>query len=830
MPQPRVPTRTTPAPARASRPGPLFSGLDVRLALRMLVKHPALTLVGGLGIALGTAISVGFFSVMVSMAYTSLPLDEGDRVVALENRDVVINNEERRALHDFVEWRQELTSIDDFGAFRTVGRNLAMGEGPPDAVRVAEMTASGFRAARVPPLLGRYLVDEDERDGAARVVVIGHEVWQNTFMGDAAVVGRDVRLDGVVHTIVGVMPEDFAFPHNNELWTPLRANPNDYERRAGPAIFMFGRLADGVTMQEAQAELDAIGQRAAVELPETHATLRPMVMPYVHSLVDIQGISLWELAQYQVMVSMLLLVIALNVGVLVYARTAMRHGEITVRSALGASRRRIVLQLFIEALVLSALAAAAGLAVAQYGVRFGYDVMYGSDGAPFWEDYGLRPTTVVYTLLLALLAAVIAGVLPALQATGRRLRSGLGSLGAGTTPRLGRVWTGLIVSQVAIAVALLPAAMNIGWRAIAEATTRPLFPVEEFLSASVSSDPENTSGGSAIPIDEIMRRLEAEPNVAAVTYRAHLPGHNLVQVEGDGAGSASADVHRVFSSGALPGWLDVYDARLLAGRDFTRADVTGDTRAVMVNDAFVRGVLGGADALGRRIRFVDPAGDAAGEETSVPWLEIVGVAQDLTVNRTDPAMVRPAVMHPVAATRGEDGTLVVRVRGTAPAAFAPRLRTIVAAVDPSLRLGVRTVAEEQRELRRMIRGTGAIFVLILLSVFLLSAAGIYALMSFTVTQRRREIGIRAALGAQPRRVLRTVFARAAGQVALGLVAGVVVATLLELATDGGLMDGRGAVILPVLVVVMTVVGLLAALGPARRGLRIEPTEALRGDG
>src|SRR5690606_27545169 len=152
-----------------------------------------------------------FFSVMVSMAYTSLPLDEGDRVVALENRDVVINNEERRALHDFVEWRQELTSIDDFGAFRTVGRNLAMGEGPPDAVRVAEMTASGFRAARVPPLLGRYLVDEDERDGAARVVVIGHEVWQNTFMGDAAVVGRDVRLDGVVHTIVGVMPEDFAF-------------------------------------------------------------------------------------------------------------------------------------------------------------------------------------------------------------------------------------------------------------------------------------------------------------------------------------------------------------------------------------------------------------------------------------------------------------------------------------------------------------------------------------------------------------------------------------------------------------------------------------------
>ncbi|HEV2074835.1 MAG TPA: ABC transporter permease, partial [Thermoleophilaceae bacterium] len=519
----------------------------------------------------------------------------------------------------FMTWREELETVQDLGAFRTVERNLIPGEGPPEPVQVAEMSAAGFRLARVPPLLGRYLLEEDERPGASPVVVIGYDAWQNRFEGDPAIVGRDVRLGGTLHAVVGVMPEGFAFPENHRFWTPLRADPAAYERREGPAIFIFGRLAPGVTMEQAQAELEAIGRRTAAAFPETHAQLRPMVMPYTHSLTDIQGISLWEVAQMQLMMSLLLLVVALNVAVLVYARTATRQGEIAVRSALGASRGRIMRQLFAEALVLSLVAAAAGLALAQVGIRLGTRIMEMEMevGVPFWMDYGLRPVTVLYTVGLAVLAAIIVGVLPALQATGRRLQSDLRQLGGGTGMRLGKTWTALIVAQIAIAVALLPAAAAMGWDEIQKAATRPTYPAEEFLAASLTPETGGTAevgAQAASPegaprfgerLAELMRRLEAEPEVAGVTFRASLPGRGgRVQIEGVPAPPESPSGHLVSSFGVHPSFFEVFGARVLTGRPLETGDLGEEATAVIVNQAFMRQLLGGGNALGRRIRHV----------------------------------------------------------------------------------------------------------------------------------------------------------------------------------------------------------------------------------
>ncbi|HEV2735824.1 MAG TPA: ABC transporter permease, partial [Longimicrobiaceae bacterium] len=737
-----------------------ISWLDVKLAVRMLVKHPGLTLVGGLGLAVGVAISAGFFSAMAALEYPVLPLDEGDRIVALENRDAAVNDEERRSLHDFVAWRGELRSVRDLGAFRLVDRNLVTGEGPPEPVQVAEMTAAGFRVARVPPLLGRWLVEEDERGGAPPVVVIGHDVWRDRFMADPAVLGRDVRLGGAVHTVVGVMPEGFAFPMSQSWWTPLRADPSGHGRREGPEIFVFGRLAPGATMQEAQAELATIGRRTAAAFPETHARLRPVVLPYTRSLTDMQGgAEFWELARMQLLTSLLLVVVALNVAVLVYARTAMRQTEIAVRSALGASRRRIVGQLFVEALVLSLGAAAAGFALAQYAVRLGLDLFYVSemDAArpPFWLDYGLRPSAILFTLGLAVLAAVIVGVLPALQVTGR-LRTRLSELGGGTGLRLGRRWTALIVAQVAVSVAVLPATVSLGWSAIRSAATRPTFPAERFLTTRVERDQEALpagagavgGGGTARSGDrlaELMGRLEAEPAVAGVTYQAHLPGRGgQVEVEGVPAPAESPSGHSVGSAGVHPGYFDVFGARLLTGRRFESRDLGEEATAVVVSQAFVRRVLGGEDALGRRIRHVVPgqAAGSGGAET-VRWYEVVGVVEDLEANPVDPEMVTPRVYYPVAPGRVQAVTLAVRLRGSTPPDFTSRLRGIAAAVDPSLRLGaVASLGGGDLVDRVSSRGVGVLVVLVLLSVFLLSAAGIYALMSFAVTQRRKEIGIR----------------------------------------------------------------------------------------
>lgn len=827
------------------------SRLDLRLGFRMLAKYPGLTVVGGLGMAVAIAIGAGFFAFLHSHLYPRIPLEEGERIIALENWDVQANNEERQAVHDFVAWRDGLKSVTDIAAFRDVQHNLITGEGPSDLVHVAEMTAAGFRVARVPPLLGRYLVEDDEREGAPRVVVIGHDVWQNRFQGDTAIVGRVVRFGTTAHTVVGVMPRGFAFPRDHRFWTPMRVDPAKYERGRGPELFIFGRLVPGFTIDDAQAELSAIGRRTAAAFPKTHERLRPQALPYTYPLLDIQDPGgMWQFTLMQVMVSLLLVVIALNVAVLVYARTATRRGEIAVRMALGASRRRIVAQLFVEALVLTAGAAAVGLPLAQFGLRQGNLIMEQEVGVPFWTDYGLRPATVLYVVGLAVLAAVIVGVLPGLQSTGRQLQADLRQLGGGTGMRLGKTWTALVVAQVAIAVAALPSAASMGWDFVRGAMTKPLFPAEQFLVAAVGL-PESevpTAADTAAHqremvarfgahLTELMRRVQAEPNVAGVTFTGSLPGRGgVVRVEVDGvpAPPESPSGHVIRSSGVGPGFLDIVGARVLAGRRFADADLRTDATAVIVNRTFVRKVLGGASALGKHVRYVPDAADetaSADATTRGPWYEIVGVVEDLQSNALDPELVPANVYYPVSPEQVRGASLAVRMRGPTPLRFGQRLREITIGVDPTLRLGaVRSMADADRQAEVAARLVALAVGLIMVSVFLLSAAGAYALMSFAVAQRRREIGIRSALGAPRSQVLRSIFSRAAGQIAIGLVLGVSAAAVLERLSGGELMSGEAAILLPGVAVTMAIVGLLAALGPARRALGIQPTEALRADG
>lgn len=805
----------------------------------MLIKHPGLTIVGGLGMAVAVAINVGVFSYVVLYVHPTLPLEEGDRIIALDNRDIAEHVAERRSLHDFFVWREQLRSIEDLSAFRTVERNLRIGQGSPAPVQSAEMTAAGFRVPRVPPLLGRYVLEADERPAAPAVVVIGYSVWQNQFAADPAVIGREVLLDRTVHTVIGVMPEGFGFPKNHRFWTALRARPSEYKPREGPEIFIFGRLARGVTKEEAQAELNVLGGRSASAFPDTHAQLRPMVERYTHSVggTDIQ---LWEVVNIQLMLTLLLVVVALNVAILIYARTAARKSEIVIRTALGASRGRVVAQLFAEAFVLAAGAAALGFALAQFGVRAVDQIMQVQwrTATPFWVDYSVRPSSVILTLALAAIAAMVTGVLPALQVTGRRLQSDLRQHG-GTRTRLGRTWTALVVAQIAVAVAALPAAANLGWNAILDAATVPTYPAEEFLVADLGADIEPTvtnrhsdvrERGTAFGVqlfEQLMGRLTANPSVVGVTFRTTLPGRaGRIRVEGVTSETPSGEA--VAAIGVHPGFMEVFGARMLRGRSLRLDDVGEAATAVIVNDAFVRQVLRGGEALGRRIRHVSAQERSGAETTAVQWYEIVGVSENLMTNPVNTEAVTPAAYYPVTAAQVERVSLNVRVRGTMPTDFGSTLREIVADTDPTLRLGVvRTLADSNRQDLLIARLVGWIVGVVLMSVLLLSAAGIYAMMSFTVTQRHQEIAIRSALGATPWQTLRSIFGRAATQIASGVAVGITVGMLVERLTRGAVLDGRGSILLPAFAFVMTVVALLATVGPAWRGLKIQPTEALR---
>ncbi|HST63511.1 MAG TPA: ABC transporter permease, partial [Longimicrobium sp.] len=373
----------------------LGMSLDFKLGARMLVKYPGLTFVGGLSMAVAIAAGAATFELVTQAVHPRLPLDEGHRVVGIRLWVAAANRVEPQALHDFADWRGEARTIRELGAFRTVTRNLIAADGTAEPVSLAEMTASGFQVARATPLLGRMLMEDDERPGAAPVVVIGHDVWKRRFEGDPGVLGRTVRLGRAEATVVGVMREGFAFPVSHAVWMPLQANALDHPRRGGPGIFVFGRLAPGASLDAARAELATLGRRAAADFPETHADLRPEVMPYVKawSPFPTQGIPWGTVTaaghSLNASLMMFLLLVCANVATLVFARTATRGWEITVRNALGASRGRIVAQLFVEALVLAGLAALLGLLVAELALRWGVALLAGGDGMPYWIDDGL---------------------------------------------------------------------------------------------------------------------------------------------------------------------------------------------------------------------------------------------------------------------------------------------------------------------------------------------------------------------------------------------------------------------------------------------------------
>ena len=814
------------------------SSLDLRLGARMLARSPGLTLVGGFGMAVGVALAAGAYAFFNSYFYPKLPLNEGDRVVALVKFDTKRSREDERLLHDFRVWQRELRSVVDLGAFLTIQRNLVSETGQGEPIKIAEMTASGFRLTRVPPLLGRTLIDADERPGAPRVVVIGYDVWQSQFAGDQAIVGREIRLGRDAHTIVGVMPRGFGFPINHQYWTPLRFDPRvPVAPGTGPNLEVFGRLARGVTKEAAQAELSAIGRHLAAEGPKELAHIEPRIVSYVNIFVNVEVEN--ELtppyALMRFLVAFLLVVVSMNVAVLVYARTVTRTGEIAVRTALGATRGRIVSQLFAEAFVLSGISAAIGLGIVGIGLRMFDDAIADAGGAPFWIDPGISLGTVLYTVMLAVLGAVIVGVFPALRATGAQLREAIGSMGSGTKARLGPTWTTLIVVQVAVAVAILPPALLKGGQNVRMALAKPGFAPGEYLSTwfLVERDMETSTDTTAARaardsaraiVTELVGRLATEPGVVGATVTSTDPwsaGHSRVQV--DRAGPSE----RVGVITVDTGYFGLFGVRVLAGRDFTAMDAAlpETDRPVIVNRSFVTELLGSGDPIGRRVRY-----QSDGDQMN-PWHTIAGVVEDFPsgFKSSGERSVR-AMYHLAMPGEWDSAKLMIRVRGQTPEVFAPTLRRTAMSIDPMLQLsGTTSLLASYREDTRAAAQLALVIALIGGSVLLLSAAGIHALMSFTVNQRRREIGIRAALGASTRLILASVLARATRQLALGVGLGLAAAVALDLAAGGELMAGTGLLLVPGTAAFMLVVGLLAAAGPARRGLRVQPTEALRAE-
>lgn len=811
-----------------------FSWLDFKIGLRMLVRYPGLTLVGTVSMAVAIALGSVYFESVNQFKNPRLPMRDGDRVVSILNWNANEFEPEARSLHDFAIWREQLRTVDHLGAAVAFVRNLATEDGRIEPVRGAEITASAFRLLGTVPLLGRALTEQDERPAEPPVVVIGHTLWETRFANDPGVLGRTVKLGTVTATIVGVMPEGFAFPESQRIWTPLGVNGSTLAPRTGPAVSVFGRLAPGASIEEARAELDVIGARMAASHPETHEHLRPRVIAYAKPILEGgEGLFFGRLLNIvNGIFLMLLAVVCVNIATLVFARTATRGWEIAVRNALGASRGRIVTQLFLEALVLASVAAVFGLIVAKISMRWRLSLLAGNE-MPFWINDSLSWTTMLYTVLLTLFGAAIVGVLPALRITKLNVQESLRSENAaGAGLRFGGFWTTVIVVQVAITVAFLPLAAGGAFQSNRFAQRAEGIGAERYITANVGMDREDHAADSAAfdararaSIAELERRLSAQPGVEQVAFADCLPVMDQFkyQIELDSmTGAPTTGIRTSTLVHVSRGFFAAFGTSVVAGRDFEPLDFeTG--RVLIINESFTRHVFGGRNPIGQRIRIVSGEVESVVDIESVvgeEWYEIVGMVKDfgwqLPLPHEQSAMYRPAL--PLV---GRAGQLAVRVRD--PEAFAARLRTVAAAVDPTIRLtNVQGLADVGgAALSWALTGVAWLISFI---VLLLSATGIHSLMSFTVARRTREIGIRAALGAPPGRIVAGIFSRAFLQIGAGMLAGSGLAALW------GLGSMRQVLLLVAADAVMLVVGLAACAVPLKRALRIDPAEALRAEG
>lgn len=827
------------------------SVLDVKLGMRALVRHPGLTVAAILALAVG--IPIGMAPIHLSDALEApLPEDDGNRIRAVRFWDTEQLRGRAPGYFEYSNWL-DLDAFETLGAFRRETLGIVTGEAPPVPVHAAEVTASSFAMIGAAPFMGRLFTSEDEQPGAPRVALLSYDLWQAGLAGDPGVIGRAVRVGQSIHTVVGVMPPGFRFPSSERLWVPLEEE-FAVEPGRGLDLFVFGRLAAGVRAEAAQAEAQGWSRDMESRFPEQYQQLEVEVVPFGIAAMGLPGGGAGAAPGFflfRALCLVLLLVSCANVAMLILARATTRLRELAIRTALGAGRARIVSQMFAESLVLTVVGAGFGLAV--YDQLLGRLVRALAEAEwlpplPYWFDLGVTPWTVIWAMGFAVAAAAVVGTIPALKVTGRKVQPNLANArGARAGGGYGGLTGVLIVADVAVAVAAVCLGVGL-WDRVEGARASESgvgIAAAEFLAVelTLSGDASmNAAGGfdeSAFvervtaTHREVLERLASEPEVRGVALGDALPrmDHEMLEVEiEDAAGPVGKDPglfeRWVAVAHVDRGFFDGLGQTILQGRGFGPGDVGDGGAVVIVNTAFVEQRLRGRNPIGRRIRFPSGPGDEA-----APWLEIVGVVPPLGMNLAFPEFdagvyfpAAPGEIHPL--------RLAIHVAGP-PSTFVSKLRVLVNEVDPGATVAapVTLARVYPGEWYFFLATTAGIGILVVVLVAI-AISGIYAIMSFGVSERTREIGVRTALGASRFSIAFEVARRSLARMGLGGLIGIPVAAwLFRIAEAGG--AGVGASLgtaLGVGFAVVALIGLSACFAPARRALGIEPARALKLEG
>jgi len=795
---------------------------DLVYGLRQLRKSPAFTAVAIITLALGIGANSAIFSVVYSVLLRPLPYANADRVFTFAQQN---GSGTMCCLPygNYYAWRREATAFEALGATTGYPPMTLTGQGDPIPVSTVVASADYWKAMFIPPALGRYYTDVDDREGASKVVVLSHAMWQNRFGGDRGIIGRSIMLSGRPFTVVAVAaPEYVLLPPAERIWIPL-APPawrltdfKDHELR------VYGLLRPGVTIQSAVRQLTQIDTRLARENPHSGYDGGVAPMSVIDFMVGPHRTRLYMLLGA---VALVLLISCGNIASLLLARANVRRAEMAIRGALGATRGRIVTQLLIESLLLGVGGAVLGLAVATAGTRF---LVSSPAGIPRLQDASLNAPVLAFTLVLAVASSILFGLVPAIRVARldlqRTLRDGGRESRGAAREKLRRA---LVVGELSVAQILLIGAgllirSSIALQSVpAGFDTRNLLAVDLFLPSARYQEKARQEA----TYQQIEDAIAAIPGVRLVGRTQVAPIHGFgwdwtafrEGSDGHDDGAVDSDMRS-----ATPDYFNALGLRLLRGRNFTRGDVADGPKVAIISRGLAKRLYGDADPIGRRI--------GNGNAKDPQWREIVGVVDDMRASGLANDIPRELYMP---STQWTNGVQTFVVRGAVPVlSLVPSIRRAVLSVDPTLALSnVSTIEQSIDDSQAMSRFTTWLLVLLGATGLVLAAVGVYGVIAYVVAQRTHELGVRMALGASGGTVqwmvVRQGVVLAAAGVAVGVLASLVAARALRTMVFG--ITAHDPTTFVVVAALLALVAVFASYVPARRATRIDPLVALRGN-
>jgi predicted permease len=813
---------------------------DVRYGARMLLKNPGITFVVILALALGIGANTAIFSVVNAVLLRPLPYHESDRLVFLNERSPVLD-EMSISYPNFTDWRNQNQVFEKIGVYNRNSYNLT-GAGEVERIPTAQVSADLFAALRVNAAIGRVFNNEEDKPGGTPVVVLSHGLWQRRFGGQMSILNQTLTLNGKSYTVIGVMPQGYLYPSRVEMWVPvgqLSGDPNWQQRGNHPGLYAVARLKPGATLAQAEADLDNIAANLEKQYPDTNAGNRVRIRPLLEIFVSDARSTLWVLFGA---VAFVLLIACANIANLLLARATARQKEMAIRSAMGAGRWRIARQLLTESVLLSLVGGILGLLIARWCIDF---ILYISpDAIPRSREISLDWRVLAFTIGVSFLTGILFGLVPAMQAGVVDVHETLKETGRGTT---GRHWvrSSLVVVEVATTLVLLIGAGLMIRSFYRLQNVNPGFSYARLASFTVSLPQRKyvTEEQRTDFFKRLLENLRALPGVEAAAVASGLPlGNNGWQtsflVDGQPkpprdqtplmeACTVTPDYFRAMNIPLLRGryFTDQDNRSFLAGRDLSKLNegermIAGVT-SIIIDEEFARRHWPNEDAVGKRIKF-------GGDEKS-PALTVVGVVGRVKMEGLSQDSNRVQGYFPFWQLPFTGMTVIIKASGD-PNQLIASAREQVKQVDPDQPIyNIRTMDQIRAESvagERLNLTLFSIFAGIALS---LAIVGIYGVMSYTVTQRTHEIGIRMAIGAQQRDVFKMIMGQGMMLALIGIAVGLVGAFALTrlMATMLFGVTATDPATFAAIAILLTIVALLACYLPGRRATKVDPVVSLR---